>query len=96
MFIIRNGFLFEVSQVFPSSFEFEKSPKVFFLCSYFSPCCIVKFVNFSNEKEVYYDFFYEDFYQVLRKLSDFSFPVTFYDLDNFLCYMSDLFYVNFC
>lgn len=95
MLVKRNGILFEVSEFCPSFYDLNKSDKAYSVYSETSPCCIVKFVNSDNDKEVYYDFFYEDFYQVSRKLHDYAFPVSLYSLDKLISILEVSYYESF-
>ena len=95
MLVKRKGILFEVSEFCPSYYDLKKSDKAYSVYSESSPCCIVKFVNSDNEKEVYYDFFFEDFYQVSRKLNDWAFPVTLYCFEEFLSMLEDFYNESF-
>lgn len=89
MLVKRKGIWFEVSEFCPSYYDLKRSDKAYSVYSEASPCCIVKFVNSDNEKEVYYDFFYEDFYQVSKQLNDWAFPVTLYLFDDFVSMLED-------
>ena len=95
MLVKRKGIWFEVSEFCPSFYDLKKSDKAYSFYIEASPCCIVKFVNSDNEEEVYYDFFYEDFYQVSRKLNDWAFPVMLYSLDQLVSLLEVSYYESF-